>query len=219
MDLHVHSQYSDGAMSIKEAIQIAQTKDVSYLAISDHYTTSWKQDVVNTLSPNNFKSYCDEIKRERAQADFKCLIGIEIDMDSSWDDVRKVPFEWFEIIHFEYVESVDALQKIAGLIRTLKTKSIFSLAHNSYFKTANLEQFCTILLNNNICFELNSRYIAQLDEKSIQRLKFLRTKGIRFIIGSDAHEPSSIGKTREVLSILRRIEGFQNLINLQDLTF
>jgi len=219
MDLHVHSHYSDGAMSVKEAIQIAQAKGISYLAISDHFSTSWKQSIINTINSSNFKLYCDEIRRERAQADFKCLIGIEIDMDSSWDDVLKIPFERFEIIHFEYVDSLPLLQKIASLIQKLKKRSIFTLAHNFYFKIANLENFSEILLDNNICFELNSRYFTQLDENSIQGLIFLREKGIQFTIGSDAHEPGNIGETKEALSILTKIDGVQNLINLHDFAF
>ena len=216
MDLHVHSHYSDGAMSIKEAIQIAQTKGLSYLAISDHFTTSWKESIINTLKPNNFKFYCDEIRRERVLINFRCLIGIEIDMDSNWNDVLKVPFEWFEIIHFEYVDSMILLQKITSLIQNLKKRPIFTLAHNFYLKIANLEEFSRLLLDNNILFELNSRYFAQLDENSIQGLRFLREKGIQFTIGSDAHELGQIGDTKEVISILRKIEGFQNLIDLRN---
>jgi DNA polymerase (family 10) len=219
MDLHVHSQYSDGAMSIGEAIQIAQTKKISFLAISDHFTTSWKQSIINTLNPQKFKFYCDEIRKERTKANFKCLIGLEIDVGSNWDDVLKVPFEWFEIIHFEYVDSFALLTKVALFIQTLKKRSIFTLAHNSYFRNANLEKFSEILRDNNICFELNARYLAQMDENSIQRLRILREKGIQFTIGSDAHEPSKIGETKEVISILKRIEGFQNLIDLRDLRF
>lgn len=218
MDLHVHSHYSDGAMSVKEAIQIAQTKGLSCLAISDHFTTSWKEALINTLKPGNFKYYCDEIRRERAQANFRCLIGLEIDVGSNWDDVLRVPFEWFEIIDFEYVDSMILLQKIASLIQNLKKRPIFTLAHNSYFNIANLEKFSEILLDNNIYFELNARYLAQLDENSIQRLRFLRDKGIQFTIGSDAHEPGQIGNTKEVISILRKIEGFQNLIDLRNFT-
>ncbi|MDD1777978.1 MAG: PHP domain-containing protein [Candidatus Helarchaeota archaeon] len=219
MDLHVHTNYSDGAMSIKEAIQVAQTKNLSYLAITDHFTTSWKQSIIKTLKASDFETYRDQIEREREQANFKCLIGLEIDMDSNWDDVLKVPFEWFEIINFEYAESMVLLKKIAVLVPKLKKGSICTLAHNFYFKIANLEEFSKILLDNNICFELNARYLIQFDENSIQRLKFLREKGIQFTIGSDAHEPEKIGKTDEVLSILKKIEGFQNLLDLRDFPF
>lgn len=219
MDLHVHTNYSDGAMSVKEAIQVAQSKNLSYLAITDHFTTSWKQSVIKSLNHSDFGTYRDQIKREREQANFNCLIGIEIDMDSHWDDVLKVPFDWFEIFNFEYAESMVLLKKIATLVPKLKRGSICTLAHNFYFKIANLEEFSKILLDNNICFELNARYLAQFDDNSIQRLRILREKGIQFTIGSDAHEPEKIGEMTGVLSILKKIQGFQNLLDLRDFTF
>ena len=56
-DLHIHTTYSDGDPSIRDAIQAARAKNLTYLAITDHFTTSWKQSIIDTISFNNFEQY------------------------------------------------------------------------------------------------------------------------------------------------------------------
>lgn len=216
IDLHVHTIYSDGNATIREAIQTAKEKRLDYLAISDHFTTSWKGSIMNTINFTNFKKYRNEIKKERECARFNCLIGIEIDMESSLDNIRKIPFDIFEILLFEYVDSIIMLKNIGMLIQELEIKAIVTLAHNSYFKIANLNSFSKLLVENDIYFELNSRYLNRVDQATIQKIIFLKNSGVKFRIGSDAHILSRIGDTSLSIAILEKIDGFDNLIDLRN---
>ena len=211
-DLHIHTTYSDGNPSIKDAIQAARAKNLTYLAITDHFTTTWKKFIIKTISFNNFEHYIAEIKKERELAGFNCLIGIEIDIGSNWNNIIQIPFNQFEILLFEYVDSIITLEKLGSLIQELEIKPITALAHNSYFKMANLEKFASLLVDNNIYFELNSRYITQKDESLIQKIKILKDYGVKFTLGSDAHSLRRIGDITASLSILERIHGFENVI-------
>jgi len=214
-DLHVHTKYSDGMPSVKEAIQEAKSKNLSMLAITDHFTTSWKQSFIDTINESNYSNYINDIKNQRKMADFKCLIGIEIDMESSWADIIKIPFNEFEIILFEYVGSISLLKQVVELKKKFDLTSIICLAHNFFFQTANIEQFAKILVENDIYFELNSSYLPRFDTNSIQRLKILNERGIKFTLGSDAHYKGRIGDIYLSLEILKEINGMHSLINIK----
>lgn len=215
-DLHVHTTYSDGNSSVKEAIQVAQAKNLIFLAITDHFTTTWKQSVIDTIDQNNFEVYRQAIIKERELARYNCLIGIEIDAGSNFNAIRQIPFNQFEIVLFEYVDSIVTLEKLESLIQELELPSITALAHNTYFKLANLEKLSTILVKNNIYFEVNSRYLSHFDSNAINRLKILKDHGVKFTIGSDAHDKTRIGDTDLALSLLEQIDGVENLIDLSD---
>ncbi|MHA1783662.1 MAG: PHP domain-containing protein [Candidatus Helarchaeota archaeon] len=219
IDLHTHTNYSDGVHSINEAIKAAMNKNLEMLAITDHFTTSWKQSIIDTINFNNFQEYMEEIKLGRKKFQFKCLIGIEIDMESRWEDLIKIPFNEFELILFEYVDSIVTLKKIAELIQKLDIQSVTGLAHNFYYKIADIETFSKILIDNDIYFELNSRYMQVLDSELIGKLKELKDNGVRFTIGSDAHQLSRIGEVQQPINILKKIDGLENLIDLSQFKF
>lgn len=57
----------------------------------------------------------------------------------------------------ERVKSMKLLEKTAHTIEGLPNQPIVALAHNSYFKKANINEFANILVEQRIYFELNSR--------------------------------------------------------------
>ncbi len=219
IDLHIHSTYSDGTSSIKAIIQMAKAKGLSYIAITDHFTSSWKQSIIDTINFKNFEAYRQEIIKERKLISFNCLIGIEIDMDSNFEDICQIPFNKFELLLFEYVDSLVTFKKLEALIQESEIAGIKALAHNSYFKLANAEKFSKILVDNDIYFELNTRYLNRFDEEAIVRLKILNDYGVKFTMGSDAHVQERIGVVNDAVSILERLDGLENLIDLDKFGF
>ncbi|HUY00195.1 MAG TPA: PHP domain-containing protein [Candidatus Deferrimicrobium sp.] len=219
IDLHNHTTYSDGSLTIREVMEIAKNKNLSFLAITDHFTTSWKQNIISPVTFENINQYCSEIRDERTRLRVKCLVGLEIDMESSLADIRRIPFNQFEILLFEYVDSIIILNKVISLIHEFKPSALLGLAHNSYIRITNLKNFCNILAENNIYFELNARYLNPNDGDLINRLKTLKEYGIRFTIGSDAHDKAQIGNTAIVSAILEKIDGFENVIDMKNINF
>jgi len=213
MDLHIHSNYSDGHFSIRSIIEMAELKNLTHIAITDHFTTTWKKLVIKTLNLKKISKYIDEIKRERVSSKVTCLIGIEIDMGSNINKIKQIPFHEFDIVLFEYTESLVTLKSVIALKNEFKIKAITSLAHNGYFKIANLEKFNEFLVENEIYFELNSRYLNKKDPNVIHKIKIMKDRGVKFTIGSDAHTKHRIGDIATSISILEKIDGFKNLIN------
>lgn len=62
-DLHIHSYYSDGTMSIKEILEEAKNKNIGMLAITDH----------NVIDGSR------ELLKEDSKYNIKCISGVEID--------------------------------------------------------------------------------------------------------------------------------------------
>ncbi|NHI92871.1 MAG: PHP domain-containing protein [Candidatus Lokiarchaeota archaeon] len=217
-DLHIHTRYSDGISSVKEVINMGIQKKLSLIAITDHFSTSWKQSFIDTINETNFSSYFEEIKRVRKEANYKCMIGIEIDAESNWSDIIMIPYNEFEIILFEYVSTLSFLKQIVEIIEKYEINSLICLAHNFYFQRMDIEKFGNILIENNIFFELNSRYLNQFDEKAIKILKIFKDIGIKFTLGSDAHDIKRIGDVQASVDLLKSIDALDNLINIDQIS-
>lgn len=91
-DLHIHSNFSDGKLSIKEIVDIYGSKGFGAIAITDHLCERtniigrFSHGLNFSLSLSNFKSYMDEIAAEakRALNQYGMLVipGFEITKNS-----------------------------------------------------------------------------------------------------------------------------------------
>ena len=210
MDLHVHTTFSDGTCSIPEACKSAAAKKIPIIAISDHFTTTWKIKFINTLGLEVLPEYFRQIEVARTGAPIRILAGIEIDCESDLKAILNLPLRQFDFINFEYVKTLDQLKKIISLRNepTLSSKP-FILAHASFFNSVskqNLNRFIDLLAQYNIAVELNSRY-ATYFLKAESNFRMLSEKEIKFSIGSDAHDSMSIGDVKQQYNFLGRING------------
>ncbi|MFZ5631851.1 MAG: DNA polymerase/3'-5' exonuclease PolX [Bacillota bacterium] len=77
-DLHLHSQWSDGAAPIGDIVDRAQEKGYSYVAITDH---SQSLKIARGLSPERLAEQFDYIDRlNRELNGFTVLKGVEVDI-------------------------------------------------------------------------------------------------------------------------------------------
>ncbi len=84
-DLHAHTTWSDGAASIEQMAQAAETRGYEYLAITDH---SRRLSVAHGLDADRLARQADEIDRLNAgQRGLTLLKGVEVDIleDGSLD--------------------------------------------------------------------------------------------------------------------------------------
>ncbi len=222
IDLHIHTNYSDGQATIREVLEIASRKKLEYIAISDHYTTTSKQNIIPTLSLEIIDKYIKEIRATTASFSTKCFVGIEIDCESKFKDIEKLPLEEFELIQFEDVFSINILKEVCELIDKRQLQGIFCLAHpaihfynDSYPVDLDFirKQLAPLLVEYNIAFELNSRYTHRW-ANLVPRIKALLDMGISFSIGSDAHFKSDIGGVLEQYEFLKKMGGLKNIIKL-----
>lgn len=77
-DLHIHTQWSDGAASIGEMVEKARGKGYSYMAVTDH---SQSLKIAGGLSPERLAEQYEYIDRLNGELDgFRVLKGVEVDI-------------------------------------------------------------------------------------------------------------------------------------------
>lgn len=83
-DLHVHSHYSDGLMSLEEIVQQAIKRHYDYIAITDHSVSSY---VANGLSVERLYEQLNEIDKLKSKykGQINILAGTEVDIKQNGD--------------------------------------------------------------------------------------------------------------------------------------
>jgi histidinol phosphatase-like PHP family hydrolase len=202
MNLHSHTNFSDGKHSVKHMVKKAIKYELDFLAITDHLSNSWKSDIIPTLnSIEKITDYLTEITLckeflKKNSIKLRLFKGIEIDVGSSAKFIKKlVQPQNFEIIIFEYLETLEGVAFINNLIDYWKRKfssvnfPLLGMAHldPSNFIYNGLDRIIQLLKKYNIYFEFNTRYSQYYSRQNEIFFEKLRKYEIPVAIGSDAH--------------------------------
>jgi len=230
LNLHIHSTYSDGKNSISQIVSSALDKGLDYICITDHFTNSWKADIIPNLnSLDKIEMYLEEIGQfqkylldeERQMALFK---GIEIDLNSTEKFIlNSISPAKFDIIIFEYLESIEGISFIKKIINYWKKKSknpkvfpLIGLAHfdPSFFVINGMNILIDFLTQNQIFFEFNSSYPQFYSQKYHSFFDQLKKRNVLVSIGCDSHH---ISRLKDIEEVYDRIKFYQLESNLIDL--
>ncbi|MBY8980046.1 MAG: PHP domain-containing protein [Candidatus Lokiarchaeota archaeon] len=230
LNLHIHSKFSDGRNSISQIVLTALKKGLDYICITDHFTNSWKDDIIPNLnSLNKIEMYLEEIdhfqkyllEEERQMALFK---GIEIDLSSTEKFIlNSISPAKFDIILFEYLESIEGISFMKKIInywkRNIKNSKAFpliGLAHfdPSFFAINGMNILIDFLTENKIFFEFNSSYPQFYSQKYRSFFDQLKERNILVSIGCDSHHISTLKDIEEVYDRIKFYELESNLLNL-----
>ncbi len=204
INLHIHSTYSDGKSPIEKIIKKAISEGLEYIAITDHFTNSWKANIIPTLdTAYKIDKYLGEIEKlKEKNQNLIVLKGIEIDLGSSKEYILKyINPEEYDIILFEYLESIESIAFIKSLLVLWgKIKSpnkpfpLLGLAHfdPSYFLYQGLQVLINFLLENEIFVELNSSYSQYYSRKYSLFYEKVKEAGIIVSIGCDSHDTNRL---------------------------
>ncbi|MHA1670641.1 MAG: PHP domain-containing protein [Promethearchaeota archaeon] len=208
INLHIHSTYSDGKSPIEKIIKRAILEGLEYIAITDHFSNSLKANIIPTL---NTISKIDKYKSEistcksyliRRNEKLQVFTGVEIDLGSSKEYILKyIKPEDYDIILFEYLESLESIAFIKSLLTSWKKfKSsnkpfpLLGLAHfdPSYFLYQRLQVLINFLLENEIFIEFNSSYSQYYSRKYSLFYDKVKEAGIMVSIGCDSHDTKNL---------------------------
>ncbi len=231
INLHIHSSFSDGKNSIEQIIKKSLKLKLDYIAITDHFTDSWKswvsklkdnikiEEYLNTIS--NCQNYLN--KNDKELTLFK---GIEIDLSSSEGFIKKyIEPEKFNLMLFEYLDTFEAIGFLRDIIqfwkrcfKPLNEFPILGLAHfdPSYFIHGNLDILINFLKENNIYFEFNSSYSTYYSLQNKLFFEKLKENNIPVAIGCDTHNIKNLDNIDEPLDMIKYYNlenNFQILIN------
>ena len=225
INLHIHSNYSDGKQTIKQIIEKSIKLELDYIAITDHFTNSWKAWVSTLNNPEKISTYLEEIsicQEYLIQYDqqLTLLKGLEIDLASSEQFIKKyIDISDFDLLLFEYLQSPESIAFIENLIYYWKNQltepdkfPIFGLAHMdpSYFIMGNLDTLMLFLKKYNIYFEFNSSYPSFYSLQYKTFFEKLEEYKIPVAIGCDSHNLTTLDNINEPLEMIKYYNLEQN---------
>ena len=230
LNLHIHSIYSDGKNSISQIVTTALDKGLDYICITDHFTNSWKADLIPNLnSLDKIEMYLEEIDQfqkylldeERQMALFK---GIEIDLSSTEKFIiNNISPKKFDLLLFEYLENIEGISFIKKILNYWKRKTknskdfpLIGLAHfdPSFFAINGMNILIDFLTQSRIFFEFNSSYPQFYSQKYRSFFDQLKEKDILVSIGCDSHHISTLKDIEEPYDRIKLYNLEDNLINL-----
>ncbi|MFX1375956.1 MAG: PHP domain-containing protein [Promethearchaeota archaeon] len=223
INLHIHSNFSDGKNSIRQIIEKAVRLDLDFIAITDHFTDSWKEWVSKLKDEDKISEYLTDIENcqnylSNEGEKLIVLKGLEIDLSSSEQFIKKIKPYKFDVLLFEYLQNVESIAFLKNLISTWKKTSeiinnfpILGLAHfdPSYFIYENLDILISFLKEHNIYFEFNSTYSNYYTRKNLKFFEALKKANIPVAIGCDSHSTTNLNNIEEPLEIIH----YYNLVN------
>lgn len=206
-DLHVHSDYSDGHVPLKELAKLAQGMGYKYLAICDH---SQAANYAGGLTPDRLLQQIEEIDRlNRTLKNFKILKGSEVDilpdgkLDFGDEILKRLDFV-VAAIHRGFKKNVTE-----RILKAMENPHVTVIAHPSGRLISrregydvDLEKVLEGARKTGKALELNA-YYDRLDLNEFY-LKKAREQKIKISIGTDTHYAQGLQMIRFGVGIARR---------------
>ena len=228
INLHTHTLFSDGKNSIKQIVNKSIKLGLNYLAITDHFTNSWKAGVISTTlnTLEKIDHYLNEITECQEfltlnNKNLKLYKGIEVDIGSSSAYIKRLirPTE-FDLILFEYLETPEGIAFVKNIIDQWKKTIVFNrsfplfgLAHfdPSNFIYGSLNILMQFLKEYDIYVEFNSSYPQFYSWRNELFFKKLKEYNIMVTIGSDAHTSRDLDNMFNPLEMIKVYKLENNL--------
>lgn len=225
MNLHIHSNYSDGRQTIRKIVERAIKLELDYIAITDHFTNSWKAWVSTLNNYETISAYLEEISDcqkylANNNIDLTLLKGIEVDLASTENFIRRyIQADKFNLILFEYLQSYESIAFIKNILYYWKKQltdlnrfPVLGLAHMdpSYFIMGNLDILMVFLKKYNIYFEFNSSYPSFYSTRYKRFFEKIGEYEIPVAIGCDSHRLENLDDFKEPIEMIKYYNLEQN---------
>ena len=218
IDFHIHSYFSDGDQTPKEIQEVAERRELSAIAITDHCDVSGRfMYLRDTSEPRPLREYIDEIRQLPPIESLQIFLGVEI---CDFSTVIKYPPEFSEL-DFLLIETFPAqtpqYKTFDPIEEAIKLKNQFSipigLAHPTLTDIAqNIEQIDA----HNLFIELNVEKLLtpSKEQEILRRVAELlhSTSNIQISIGSDAHVIYLIGAVKPLWDFIVQNDFLNRLI-------
>jgi histidinol phosphatase-like PHP family hydrolase len=228
IDLHIHSNYSDGSNSIKEIIQAAINQGIEELSITDHMNVFGHFLFSRNKNNNSLSDYLKDIAyfQKKYENIIKIYPGAEISEDflniSHSNKIYNFLQENLEFFSLFLIEGTFIQEPILTALNMRKYLDEHRLEHipvilaHPRYSSMNLRTF-QILFNHNIGFELNEDKLDERDAsyflEFIKKLTPMQKKGLKLSLGSDSHQVENVGNVEFITSIIEKHSLWKYVIN------
>lgn len=217
-DLHVHTNYSHGENSVEEVVLKAISLGFKKIGISDHGPAH----KFFGVKLNEFDKLRSEIEQlNKKYKDIEILLGVEANIleDGTLDiDVNDKRFDFIaagfhfgtgknklnavlngikRIIFYKFFKNNKKIYKknTELIVNAVKNHKFLFLTHPGDKLHLDIYKVAKALKENNILFELNSSHYNYSEEE----LTKIILSDVKFILNSDAHKVSEMGKIKDIL--------------------
>lgn len=195
-DLHVHTDLSDGEMGLREAIEAARARGLSYLAVTDHLKFAA---AIPGLTPDDLRRQVEEVRRlSEGLRGFTVLTGVEANIarDGSVDVPRDLLRDLDFVIASVHTHlRLGRAEMTERLCRAVEDEAVDALGHPTGRLLgerppyeADWDEVFRRAAKAGTAMEVNA-HPQRLDlpgELVRRALEF----GVRLALGTDAHTPS-----------------------------
>ncbi|MFW5981028.1 MAG: DNA polymerase/3'-5' exonuclease PolX [bacterium] len=221
-DLHLHTNYSDGAYSLSGMIEAAADRGYNYLAVTDH---SQSLRVASGLSVAELQKQLQDIDELAVEYDIRILKGIEVDIlrDGSLDYDDQLLSKLDVVIASIHTGFNQTAEEITDrIIQAMRNPHVDIIGHprgrllgrrESY--GVNMEEVISAAVETGTCLEINaSPHRLDLDDLTVRQAV---EKGVKIAINTDAHHPEELSDMELGISVARRgwLEA-EDIINTMD---
>ena len=196
-DTHIHSNYSDGANSIKEIADYAHKLGYEWIIVCDH---SQSLKVAGGVEIKDLYKKIDEIRNLNKTSKVKILCGQEVDILSDGkldypDEVLKELDFVIAAIHTGFKQSEEQITE--RILKAMDNKYVHSISHptgrllnkRAPYKV-NITKIIEQAGKNNVMMEINA-FPERLDLDDINS-KYAKEHNVIISIGTDAHHISQM---------------------------
>ncbi len=212
-DLHMHTTWSDGALSIREMAEAARRRGRAYIVITDH---SRSAAIANGLSIERLMAQQEEVRRVddemRTKHGFRVFHGseVEIKADGTLDYPDEVLAQLDFVIASLHVSLRQPREQItARLLNAIRSPHVDLIAHprgqlipDREGADLDMEAIFMAAVEHGTALEINSNP-ARLDLEA-QYAKRAAELGARICIDTDAHSESDMDLLRFGILTARR---------------
>jgi DNA polymerase (family 10) len=210
-DLHVHSDWGNGAHRLEDIAEAAQRLGYQYVAICDY---TYSAETGRGLSAAQLVQQITAIRQLNAElpGTFRLLAGAEVEISSDGDlDLDEGILQELDVvvaaIHTGFKESRHKITR--RLCRAMEHPLVNILAHptgrmlgRQEAPSIDIDALIDTAVDTQTCLEINSHVLRlDLPDPYVQRA---RDRGISFSLGSDAHTIQEMRTMRLGVSTARR---------------
>ncbi len=207
-DLHVHSTWSDGVLTIEELVHHADLLDLEVLAITDHYPAMGHRHATRENPLEEYFAEILQIKQEALDNGLRLLSGLEFNVSG---DIQSVPLQSLDLLLVEGLGGnpetfFPQFFPVAQLVRKVRGRDFPLIIAHPFFgliSSNTLESHASKLEKLDIIIELNTAYRNFTQETSTFEYLAQATE-LRFSIGSDAHNGNLLGQIHSGWVFLER---------------
>jgi putative hydrolase len=229
MDLHIHTNFSDGKITIPQLLKIIKVKNLTLAAVTDHYSEYIR--MKNRIFGNEIVGYLDALKsrglvrgveveifsdgsvsisQQRSKMCDVILGGIHsLNGINFWRDSQPIlnPTKYVDRVRVALeagMESrvIDVLVHVTWLPETIRSEA------NTLITREWMKSLIDTASDNEVAIELNGAW----EVPSVEFVRLCLKQGVKVSVGSDAHTVKEIGNVTYPLKILNIVEA-----NVEDL--